>query len=126
MHISVFNNIFENIIQLYSFYPQQACMWDSLGELPVHKVKNLNILKYFMKVDRSLIPLKNILNGKQVIHYVAEKQLAPLIIHILDEFPSCWNSKDGNDKIWSDYTMEKTKAEVLKLVKAKPDMEQAN
>ena len=46
MHISVLNNIFENFIQLYSFYPQQACMWDSLGELPVHKVKNLNILKY--------------------------------------------------------------------------------
>ena len=124
MHISFFNGILENVIQLYTFYPQQVYLWDSLGEIPIHKVRNLNILKYFNRVDSSLLPLKNVLNGKQAIHYVSERQLVPLIVFILDEYPGCWVTRDYNDKKWTDYALDSTKAEVLKLVKTIPHNEQ--
>jgi len=117
LHISVANGLIENVKELYKFNPVQVYFWDSNGDLPIHKVKSMELLTYFKELDSSMLSLANPNSGKRLIHYVSEAKLFELIVFILRSSPPSWTFEDKEGKTWDIIVGPDVKRKVLNEIK---------
>ena len=113
LHVSIMSGIVANVKELFKFCPLQIYLWNSEGELPIHKARNLEIIEYFYEVDKSVLTLSNVKNRKQLIHYLCEDKMIPLISFMLYNFPECWECEDDKKQTWNMILGNKLSQEML-------------
>ena len=80
LHFACRENNFECLKKILHYQPSAIYIPDKNGCLPIHLVKSVEILKYFINFDHTMIKEKNKINYRSLIHYVAEANLYELII----------------------------------------------
>ena len=108
LHFACREGNFECFKKILHFQPSAVYIPDKNGCLPIHLVKNVEILKYFINFDHTMIKEKNKVNYRSLIHYVAEANLYELIILIFKHHPNASLEIDLDMSHWESLASPET------------------
>ena len=100
LHFACRENNFECFKKILHFQPSAIYLPDKNGCLPIHLVRSVEILQYFISFDHSIIKEKNKINYKSLIHYVAEANLYEMIVLIFKHHPNACLEFDLDMNHW--------------------------
>ena len=112
LHLACRSNNLKCCQLLYKLDPDQLYEADSEGKLPIHEIGNMDLLHFFLNEKPMMLTAMNYKTGRQLIHYAAEKQIAELIICLIQCTPPL-NIRDEEGNRWEDLVSRDTKRKVI-------------